>query len=245
MKRLLRGMINLPLTLAQFAVLTCVELFTAGGIAQTTTEVVNILGFTVALAALEIGISYGSGVLSILGFQAGARLKADPRPEQRKRAGAANTVAVLLMAVPVVFFTNALAVQAQRAQRAEYIASEAYQADRQMAFDGTLDSMARADAADNLLRASEVKTARIDGVWILAFGAAVFVYGALGWAGSAFLITRAETPWEARERIRAERAAKAKATREANAKAAAKAAPRGNVFDLKAWVGGARQKQSA
>ena len=29
---------NLPLTITSFAVLTCVEMFTAGGIIQTTTE---------------------------------------------------------------------------------------------------------------------------------------------------------------------------------------------------------------
>lgn len=41
-------------------------MFTAGGIIQSTTETVSLFQWTIALAALEIGVSYGCGLLSFL-----------------------------------------------------------------------------------------------------------------------------------------------------------------------------------
>ena len=117
---------NLPLTLTSLGVLTCVELFTAGGIIQSTTATVDFFGVAIALAALEIGLSYGSGILALLGSGIVAELRADPRPEHRRRAGAARVVSTLLLIVPIIFFTNALALQGQRSAREAYIASEAY-----------------------------------------------------------------------------------------------------------------------
>jgi hypothetical protein len=206
---------NLPLTLTSMAVLTCVELFTAGGIIQTTTESVTIFGHVIALALLEIGISYGSGILSMIGFGAAAELAADPRPEQRARARNARFVSVALLVVPIIFFTNALAVQVQRSQRLEYIASERYEMHRAAALgqcielapgeDCYVDSDTQRRAQTELRLADEVKTARIDGAWFAAFFASVFVYGVLGWANTAFYKPKPETPWEARERADRER----------------------------------------
>lgn len=223
---------NLPLTLVSLGVLTCVELFTAGGILQTTTATVSLFGVTVALAALEIGMSYGSGVLAILGSGVVAELRADPRPDHKKRAGAARGVSTLLMVVPVIFFTNALAIQIQRSERDEYVASEAYRLHQQMANDLTLDSMARMEAAANLERAREVKTARIDASWFLCLLGSVFVYGTLGWANTALYKPRPETPWEAKERAKSE-ARRRKRARELEKQAEErKAARKGNVFQL-------------
>ncbi len=193
---------NLPLTLTSFGVLTCVELFTAGGIVQTTTETVAIFGYNVSLAMLEVGLSYGCGILSILGSSSVAELRSDPRPDQRRRAGAARLVSTLLMVVPIVFFTNALALQNQRAARAEYVASEAYGVHQQMVRDMSLDSTVRLEAAANLERAAEVKTVRIDDSWFGALFAAIFVYGTLGWSNTALHRPRPETAWEAKERAR-------------------------------------------
>lgn len=195
---------NLPLTLTSLGVLTCVELFTAGGILQTTTATVDFFGVVIALAVLEIGLSYGCGILAILGSGVVAELRADPRRDHRLRAGAARTVSTLLLVVPVIFFTNALAVQIQRAEREEYIASETYRLHQQMADDPSLDSMVRMEATAHLERAREVKTARIDGAWFMSLAAAIFVYGTLGWANTAFYKPRPETPWEAKERAKAE-----------------------------------------
>lgn len=195
---------NLPLTLASLGVLTCVELFTAGGILQTTTARVDFFGVSIALAVLEIGISYGSGILAILGSGVVAELRSDPRRDHRARAGAARTVSTLLLVVPIIFFTNALAVQIQRAEREEYIASDSYRLHQQMADDPSSDSVVRLEAAANLERAREVKTARIDGAWFMSLAASIFVYGVLGWANTAFYKPRPETPWEAKERAKAE-----------------------------------------
>lgn len=205
-KRAWKGMAvacrNLPLTLTSLGVLTCVELFTAGGIIQSTTATVDFFGVAIALAALEIGISYGSGILALLGSGIVAELRADPRPEHRRRAGAARVVSTLLLIVPIIFFTNALALQSQRSAREAYIASEAYRHHQEMAADRSLDSMVRAEAVANLERAQEVKSARIDGTWFACLLGAVFVYGVLGWANTAFYKPRPETPWEAKERAR-------------------------------------------
>lgn len=211
---------NLPLTLTSFAVLSCVELFTAGGILQTTTETVNFFGVALSLAALEIGLSYGSGILAILGAGSVAELKADPRPEHRQRAEAAKMVSRLLLVVPVVFFTNALAVQMQRAARLEYIESERYEIDRETALGHCIEpapgeqcyvsTEQMADAQVELRQADEVKTARIDGAWFMALAASIFVYGTLGWANTALYKPKPETPWEAKERQAAERRARAR-----------------------------------
>lgn len=214
LKRAVIASRNLPLTLTSLFVLSCVELFTAGGIVQTTTETVNLFGFSVALAALEIGLSYGCGVLSILGSGAVAELRADNRPEIRAQAKTARTVSTLLLVAPVIFFTNALAVQVQRAQREEYIASERYQIHRATALgqcvelapgeECYVDSVMRMQAQAELARADEVKTARIDGAWFAALLASIFVYGTLGWANTALHKPRPETPWEAKERAKEE-----------------------------------------
>lgn len=203
---------NLPLTLTSLGVLTCVELFTAGGIVQTTTAEVDLFGLRVALATLEIGLSYGAGILAILGSGVVAELRADPRPAFRRQAGAARAVSTLLLVVPVIFFTNALAVQTQRAAREGYLASELYQIDHATALgqclellpgqDCYIDSMARREAQAELSRADEVKTARIDGAWFACLLAAIFVYGTLGWANTALHKPRPETPWEAKERAK-------------------------------------------
>lgn len=233
---------NLPLTLTGLFVLTCVELFTAGGILQSTTETVEVFGWVIALAALEIGLSYGCGLLSFLGSGIVAELRADPRPEHRRRAGSARTVSTLLAVIPVVFFTNALALQTQRAERAQYVASESYQLHRAMAEDVSLDSRARMQAAANLSRAAEVRTARMDATWFAALIASIFIYGTLGWAGTAFYKPKPETAWEAKERqhqrklaMQRERRAERRAREEAELKAMAKS---GKVFDLKGHLRG-------
>lgn len=211
---------NLPLTLTSFAVLTCVELFTAGGIQQSTTETVTLFGYVFALAALEIGLSYGCGILAILGSGAVAELEADPRKEHRQRAKAAKTVSTLLLIVPVIFFTNALAIQVQRASRLEYIGSERYEIHRATAVGRCIELAPgeecyiapdeREKAQQELRQADEVKTARIDASWFLALLASIFVYGTLGWANTALYKPKPETPWEAKERQAAERRARAR-----------------------------------
>ena len=56
MERGLRVGRNLPLTLTGLFILTCVEMFTAGGIIQSTTETVSLFQWTIALAALGSGL---------------------------------------------------------------------------------------------------------------------------------------------------------------------------------------------
>lgn len=231
---------NLPLTVTGLFVLTCVEMFTAGGIIQSTTETVALFKWTVALAALEIGVSYGCGLLSFLGSGVVAELRADPRPDHRRRAGSARMVSTLLLVVPIIFFTNALALQTQRAERAAYVASEEYRGHQRMAADPTLDSVVQMEATRELARAAEVKTARMDATWFAALMASIFVYGTLGWAGTALYKPRPETAWEAKERQHQrklaqdrERRAAFRRARDAEIRAMEKA---GKAFDLMAHL---------
>lgn len=90
-----------------------------------------------------------------------AELRADPRHTPPRRHSA-RVVSTLLLVVPIIFFTNALALQTQRAERAAYVASELYQIHQRMAADVTLDSVVQMEAGE-LERAQEVKTARMDG----------------------------------------------------------------------------------
>ena len=226
---------NLPLTITGLGILTCIELFTAGGIIQSTPEVVDFFGVALSLAALEIGISYGCGILSFLGSGVVAELRADPRPEHRRRAGAARLASSALLVVPIVFFTNALALQTQKAAREQYVASEAYRAHQQMAADRSLDSVVRAQAAANLERASEVRTAQMDGTWFASLLAAIFVFSTLSWAGTALHRPRQETPWEAKERCHQMKLARQRARRQEAHKARMeelKATSKPKVFSL-------------
>ena len=168
-------------------------------------------------------------------------LRADPRPDHRRRAGSARAVSSLLLVVPIVFFTNALALQTQRAERAAYVASESYVVHQRMAQDASLDSMVQMEAAANLERAAEVKTARMDGTWFASLIAAIFVYGTLGWAGTALYKPRPETAWEAKERQHQrklaqerDRRAERRRARDAEIKAMEKAAAK--PFDLMAHL---------
>lgn len=245
---------NWLLALTGYVVLGCVEFFTAGGITQSTPETVAIFGFTVSLAALQIGLSFGSGLLSFQGSMACAELRSDPRAEWRKRATAARIVSSLLMVIPMVFFANAMALQVQRQHRLEYIHSVRYPADlasnQGLCVDPQpvggcyVDSAVRLEAKEDLKQADEVKTARLDGDWIVSFFAALFIYGTLGWAGTALFKPRPETLWEAKDRRTQERAAKAAATRAAKVTAQAKAEARSIVQTVLGRLGFFRRAET-
>ena len=216
-KRALVNLRNVPLMLACVAVALFMEATAAGGIFQTNTAVVEAWGMQVRLAFLEAGMSLGLGLAALFMGAVAAELKNDPRPEHRKRAGAARLFSFVLLIAPVYYAGQSFAYQHQLAKWAEYTQSEQYTIDRQMAEDRSLDSMARREAAYELRQAIRPLKPEFElGAFLWAF----LIYGAvveavrLGWK------PRPETEAERKRRIAADAAAARKAKREAEKKAA-------------------------
>jgi hypothetical protein len=215
-----------------WAALACVETFTALGIIQETPAKESLFGVEIPLAAIKIGISLLMGLIAVEATLVAAELATDPREEYRKRSAAAARCAFFALLIPVYFFACALALNAQRANREEYIASEVYPIDQALAEGRCLDEsdpncyvteQQQADAIVSLARANEVRTARMDETFVMSFLFSAFVYWVIGSTPAALHRPRPETPREAEHRIdearKAENRAKAAAKAEATAKA--------------------------
>lgn len=211
---------NAPVTVLGIAAVLAFEAYSAGGIFQTTTEHVDVLGWRLALAPIEAAGSLLCGLLAFFGAQQGAKMRSDPRPEVRSRAWLTTLLCIFLNFAPVTYLGSAFAFQAQTAQWKEYYGSEAHKADFAQANNPNLDSLSQRDAAINLTKAQKPRTVKFDGLYITRWLWAAFLYGAVQIAAAAFWIPKPETPAEAKERIAKDRAARAAATKEANRKAA-------------------------
>lgn len=218
---------NAPLFLLTCAVSISVEIFAWGSILNENHATVDILGATVRLAYAEVAASTAFSLLAIWLAGAAAAYKADPRPEQRRRAGGAQLLAICVLIAPVYYAGNCLAYQNQLAKWQEYSGSEAEAADRALATDPAVDSLVRAEAARNLRRGIRPERAEFDPIataWIALLLGCNMAAVRLGWRA------RPETPAEAKARQKAMAIAKARYTRAQN-KAAKQASP--NVFTLR------------
>lgn len=224
---------NAPLFLLTGIVSVSVEVFAWGSILTENHAAVQILGQTIRLAYAEVAMSTAFSLAALVLAGAAAAQKADPRPDQRKRAGASQFLAIVVLIAPVYYAGNCLAYQRQLADWREYSGSAAEAADRALANgespDGLgVDSMVRAEAAARLQRGVRPERAEFDPLSTLWVG---FILGCnmlavrLGWRA------RPETPAEAKARIATLRAQKAKDTRERNRKAEAKQGS--NIFTLR------------
>lgn len=221
LKRLGGALRNLPIFALCAIVSISVEIFAWGAILGENVGTVTILGQTVRLAYAEVAISTSFSLAALVLAASAAAFKADPRPDQRRRAFGAQFLAVCVLAAPVYYAGNALAYQAQLASWRTYSGSEAERADRALAAgespDGLgVDSMVRAEAARRLRQGIQPERAEFDPLstlWIGLILGANMLAVRLGWRA------RPETPAEAKVRIAALRAAKAKDTRERNKRA--------------------------
>lgn len=208
---------NGPLAILGTAIVFGLETYSAGGIFQTVTESVTVLGLTISLAIVQSGISLGCGMLAFWGSMATEAFKSDPRSGQRRRAFGARILSLALLAVPVFFLGQAIGYQKQLGEWRQYAGSAAYQADVALAHDAQADSQVKLEAAQNLAKASKPLVASFD---FFAFLGAAFLHGAPMLAAGIFWRARRETEAEARRREASEKraatAAKAAATRKAN-----------------------------
>lgn len=211
------AMRNLPLFALASVVSLSVEIFAVGGILTENQATVTIAGLSVRLAYAEAAMSSAFSLAALVLAAAAASMKSDPRSQQRRRAGATQMLAVLVLIAPINYAARCSAMSAQNAERSAYVGTAQYQADLHDANDrtGATDSMARRDAADRLGQANPVTHADLLH-FIPSLGWIALILGCnmaavrLGWRA------KPETPAEAKARIAAQRAAKARHTRERN-----------------------------
>lgn len=217
LKRAADDLRNLPLFTLCAAVSLSVEVYAWGAILNENTGTVELFGVQVRLAYPELVMSTAFSLVALVLGAAAASMKFDPRPQQRRRAFAAQFLAVAVLLVPTYYASNALAYQAQLAAWREYSGSEAEAADRQLAGGvGGVDSIERAAAARRLQQGVRPERADFDigsFVWIALVLGCNMAAIRFGWRA------RAETPEEAKARLAVMRAAKAKMTRERNKRA--------------------------
>lgn len=227
-KRWAPALRNAPLYLIAGAVSVSIEVFAWGAILAENQARVEILGTQIRLGYAEVVMSTAFSLAALILSGAAAAFQADPRPQQRRRAGAAQCLAIMVLIAPVYYAGNCLAYQRQLAQWSEYSGSAAEAADRALTADRGADSRMRAQAAMNLRAGIRPERAEFDPAataWIALLLGANMLAVRLGWRA------RRESPAEARERRLRERAAKSAWTKAQNAKAEARAS---NVFRLRA-----------
>ena len=212
-KRWAGSLRNLPLFALCAIVSVSVEVFAWGSILSENAATVELLGVTVRLAYAEVAMSTAFSLAALVLAASAAAFKADPRPSQRRRAGASQVLAIVVLIAPVYYAGSCLAMQRQLAVWSEYSGSVAEAADRDLASSPQVDSMVRAQAAANLRRGIKPERSEFD------IGATLWIALLLGCNMSAIRFgwrARPETPAEAKARIAAMRVAKARHTREQN-----------------------------
>lgn len=215
LKRLGVALRNLPLFLLCAVVSISVEVFAWGSILTENASTVTILGSSVRLAYAEVAMSTSFSLAALVLAAAAAAFKADARSAQRRRAGAAQFLAVAVLMAPVYYAGNQIALGRQLDEWAAYSGSEAEAADRALANSPEVDSLVRAQAAANLRQGIRPERADFDPLataWVGLILGLNMLAVRLGWRA------RPETPAEAKARLAALRAAKAKQTRERNAR---------------------------
>lgn len=217
-KRLGNALRNSPLFVLCAVVSVSVEVFAWGSILSENKATVEILGLTIRLAFAEVAMSTAFSLAALVLAAAAAAHKADPRPDQRRRASGAQWLAIAILIVPVYYAGNAIAYQRQLDEWSAYSGSEAETMDRTLANgdspDGLgVDSQVRAAAALRLRQGIRPERAEFDPLatlWIALILGSNMLAIRFGWRA------RPETPAEAKARIATLRAQKAKATREKN-----------------------------
>lgn len=204
---------NLPLFVLCATVSVSVEVFAWGSILSENDALVTILGREVRLAYAEVAMSTAFSLAALVLAAGAASFKADPRIAQRRRAGPAQFLAVAVLLAPVYYAGNQIAYNRQIDEWSAYSGSEAETADRELANGAMVDSMVRAQAAANLRQGIRPERANFDPLataWVGLILGLNMLAVRFGW------LARSETPAEAKARLAAMRAAKAKHTRERN-----------------------------
>lgn len=213
-KRAGEALRNTPIFLLTACVSIAIEMFAWGGIFAENTATAEIAGYTIRLAYAEALMSISFSLAALVLAGAAAAQKADPRKEQRRRAGATQFLAVLVLVAPIYYAGNCLSLNRALANWREYHGSQAEAADLAIAHDAAnVDSVVRAEAAARLRRGIKPERAEFDPAataWIALLLGCNMLAVRLGWRA------KAETPAEAKARRTAESVNKARITRERN-----------------------------
>ena len=214
---------NAPLFVLVTGLVLAIETLSAGGIFATNQTTLSVGAATIRLAWVEAFVSIGCGLLASWGSMSAAAFKADPRPVQKRRAGAARLLAVALVIPPVIYLGNSLAFTHQHAAWEEWSGSETEAAALRAVAADPNDTIARDDAAKSI----EPKTVRLDGVWVLCVIGALFLHGTIMLAAGTFYRPKPETEAEANRRFQEYKRLKARERRQAAKKAREIEAKRG------------------
>jgi len=206
---------NLPIFLLTGAVSLCVEVFGTGGIFASNPEIVNVAGVRIPLAWPEAIMSVSMTLIGLVLAGAAAAQKADPRKDERRRAGGTQVLAILVLIAPVFYAANALAMSHMREEQGAYLHSASYSADTATAADPMADHEDRAQARTNLIKAQRVTHADLEHLapallWIASLLGCNMLAVRLGWRA------KPETPAQEKARLLAARTEKARNTRERN-----------------------------
>lgn len=153
---------NAPLFALATTVAVAVDVFAWGGLFSTDAGDITIAGFSFSMAWPEAIVSTAMSLAALILAGAAASQRSDPRKDQRKRANATQLLAFVVLAAPVFYAGQALALQDMRAERIAYIGSDQHLADQHASRDPSLDSAAQQAAADRLAKATPVTSADLD-----------------------------------------------------------------------------------
>lgn len=204
---------NSPLFALATIVTLSVEAFAWGGILAENQATVEILGLSIRLAYAEVAMSTAFSLAALVLAAAAAAQKADPRADQRRRAGATQVLAILVLIAPIYYAGNCIALDRQLAAWEAYTGSDQHRADLRDSEDMMLDSVMRREAANRLGKAQRPERAEFDlgaTLWIALILGCNMLAVRFGWRA------KPETPAEAKARQKAQAVAKARITRERN-----------------------------
>lgn len=213
LKRASVALRNAPIFVLTAAVSVSIETFAWGGILAENTATVEIAGFTIRLAYAEVVMSTAFSLAALMLAGAAAAQKADPRPEQRRRAWASQALALAVLIAPIYYAGNCIAMQSQLAAWREYKDSDQHRADLRDSADMMVDSIMRREAADRLGQAQRPERAEFDffaTAWVALLLGCNMLAVRLGWRA------KPETPAEAKARQKADAVRKGRITRERN-----------------------------
>lgn len=213
LKRVGVALRNAPIFLLTAAVSVSIETFAWGGILAENTATVEILGATIRLAYAEVVMSTAFSLAALMLAGAAAAQKADPRPEQKRRAWATQALAIAVLIAPIYYAGNCIALQNEVSAWREYQGSDQYRADLRDSEDMMLDSIMRREAANRLGKAQRPERADFNffaTAWVALLLGCNMLAVRLGYRA------KPETPAEAKARQKAEAVRKGRATRERN-----------------------------
>lgn len=145
---------NGPVFALTLAAVVAIELYAASGVVALGERAFMLAGHTVQAHLVEIAITLACSLLAVVVQASAAAMRHDPRPEQRRRAGGASALSLIILMIPMAYLASAFALPRQWAEHRAYVGSPAMVADQAIAADPMADTRVQAEAALRLIQAS-------------------------------------------------------------------------------------------